>query len=88
LLPGFKALAFLWVAESGVTEVIEKSSLKTQVNFLTIPQRGLSALGFATTTTVALPVAGIVAVAGLVGYGLCKGITASAKVIIAAKTQA
>lgn len=36
LLPGFKALAFLWVAESGVAEVIEKSSLKTQVNFLTI----------------------------------------------------
>jgi hypothetical protein len=33
----------------------------------------LGALGFATTTTVALPVAGIVAVAGLVGYGLSKG---------------
>jgi hypothetical protein len=28
------------VAESGVTAVIENSSLKTQVNFLTIPERG------------------------------------------------
>jgi hypothetical protein len=40
LLPDFKALAFLWVAESGVMAVIETSSLKTQVNFLTIPTEG------------------------------------------------
>ncbi|MEB3356952.1 MAG: hypothetical protein VKK04_09515 [Synechococcales bacterium] len=34
----------------------------------------LGVLGFTTTTTVALPVAGIVATAGLVGYGIYKGI--------------
>jgi hypothetical protein len=33
------ALAFLCLAESGVMAVIETSSLKTQVNFLTIPER-------------------------------------------------
>ena len=34
----------------------------------------LGVLGFTTTTTVALPVAGIVAAAGLVGLGLYKGV--------------
>jgi len=34
----------------------------------------LGAIGFTTTTTVALPVAGVVAVAGLVGFGVYKGI--------------
>jgi hypothetical protein len=34
------ALAFLCLAESGVVAVIETSSLKTQVNFLTIPTEG------------------------------------------------
>ena len=33
----------------------------------------LGVLGFTTTTTVALPVAGIVAVAGLAWYGVHKG---------------
>lgn len=37
----------------------------------------LGAIGFTTTTTVALPVAGVVAAAGLVGYGLYKGIQAA-----------
>jgi hypothetical protein len=41
LLPGFKALAFLCVAESGVMAVIENSSLKTQVNFLTIAKEAI-----------------------------------------------
>jgi hypothetical protein len=40
LLEGLIALAFLCLAESGVVAVIEKSSLKTQVNFLTIPTEG------------------------------------------------
>lgn len=34
----------------------------------------LGVLGFTTTTTVALPVAGIVAAAGLVGFGIYKGV--------------
>ena len=34
----------------------------------------LGVIGFTTTTTVALPVAGIVAVAGLVGFGIFKGV--------------
>ncbi|HIK32850.1 MAG TPA: hypothetical protein IGS17_14395 [Oscillatoriales cyanobacterium M59_W2019_021] len=34
----------------------------------------LGMLGFATTTTVALPVGGVVAVAALVGYDLYKGV--------------
>lgn len=34
----------------------------------------LVALGLGTTTTVALPVAGVVAAAGLVGYGVYKGV--------------
>ena len=34
----------------------------------------LGVLGFTTTTTVALPVAGIVATSGLVGYGVYKGV--------------
>lgn len=34
----------------------------------------LGIIGFTTTTTVALPVAGIVGVAGLLGYGIWKGI--------------
>lgn len=34
----------------------------------------LGAIELTTTTTVALPVAGVVAVAGLVGYGVYKGI--------------
>ncbi len=34
----------------------------------------LGVLGFTTTTTVALPVAGIVAAAWLVGFGICKGV--------------
>lgn len=34
----------------------------------------LGVLGFTTTTTVALPVAGIVATAGLVGYGVYKAV--------------
>ena len=37
----------------------------------------LGAIGFTTTTTVALPVAGVVAAAGLVGYGLYIGIQAA-----------
>lgn len=36
----------------------------------------LGVLGFTTTTAVALPVGGIVATAGLVDYGLCKGVAA------------
>lgn len=34
----------------------------------------LGAIGFTTTITVALPITGVVAVAGLVGYELWKGI--------------
>ncbi|MEG4338463.1 hypothetical protein [Microcoleus sp. D3_18_C2] len=34
----------------------------------------LGAIGFTTTTTVALPVAGVVAVAGLVAFGVYKGV--------------
>jgi hypothetical protein len=34
----------------------------------------LGAIGFTTTTTIALPVAGVVAVAGLVGFGVYKGV--------------
>jgi hypothetical protein len=34
----------------------------------------LGVIGFTTTTTVALPITGVVALAGLVGYGLYKGI--------------
>jgi hypothetical protein len=34
----------------------------------------LVAIGFITTTTVGLPVAGVVAVAGLVGFGVYKGV--------------
>jgi hypothetical protein len=34
----------------------------------------LGVLGFTTTTTVALPVAGIVTAAGLVGFGIYKGV--------------
>lgn len=34
----------------------------------------LGVLGFTTTTTVALPAAGIVAAAGLVSYGVYKGV--------------
>lgn len=37
----------------------------------------LGMVGFTTTTTIALPVAGIVAVAGLTGYGIYKGIQAA-----------
>jgi hypothetical protein len=39
----------------------------------------LGVLGFATTTTVALPVAGIVAVAGLIGFGVYKGVELARK---------
>lgn len=39
----------------------------------------LGVLGFTTTTAVALPVAGIVAVGGLLGYGIYKGIELSRK---------
>ncbi|MEG4034577.1 hypothetical protein QUA03_12205 [Microcoleus sp. S36b_A4] len=34
----------------------------------------LGVIGFTTTTTVALPVAGVVAVAGLVTFGVLKGV--------------
>ncbi|MEG3910497.1 hypothetical protein QT979_21380 [Microcoleus sp. w2-18bC1] len=34
----------------------------------------LGVIGFTTTTTVALPVAGVVAVAGLVAFGVFKGV--------------
>jgi hypothetical protein len=34
----------------------------------------LGAIGFTTTTTITLPVAGVVAVAGLVGFGIYKGV--------------
>jgi hypothetical protein len=34
----------------------------------------LGVIGFTTTTTVALSITGVVAVAGLVGYGLYKGV--------------
>lgn len=34
----------------------------------------LGAIGFTTTTTIALPIAGVIAVSGAVGYGLYKGI--------------
>jgi hypothetical protein len=45
------------------------------VAVITSPAPGiLGLLGFTTTTTVALPVAGIVAVAGLVGFGIYKGV--------------
>ncbi|GJD20669.1 hypothetical protein RIVM261_056250 [Rivularia sp. IAM M-261] len=37
----------------------------------------LGVLGFITTTAVTLPIAGVVAAAGLVGYGLYKGIKAA-----------
>jgi len=39
----------------------------------------IGVLGFTTTTTVALPVAGIVAVAGLVGFGIYKGVEFACK---------
>lgn len=39
----------------------------------------LGILGFTTTTTVALPVAGIVATAGLMGYGLYRGLELARK---------
>ncbi|MBA2749226.1 MAG: hypothetical protein H0U45_10930 [Tatlockia sp.] len=42
---------------------------------VTAPVAGvLGVLGFTTTTVVALPVAGIVGFAGLMGYGLYKGV--------------
>lgn len=34
----------------------------------------LGVLGFTTTTTVALPVAGLVAAGGLLGFGFCKAL--------------
>jgi len=34
----------------------------------------LGVLGFTTTTTVALPIAGILAVTGLIGFGVYKGV--------------
>jgi len=37
----------------------------------------LGVLGFTTTTTVALPIAGVFAVAGLIGYGVYKGTQAA-----------
>jgi hypothetical protein len=37
----------------------------------------LGVLGFTSTTAVALPVGGAIAIAGLVGYGLYKGIRAA-----------
>ncbi|MEG5175910.1 hypothetical protein [Microcoleus sp. B3-D7] len=39
----------------------------------------LGAIGFTTTTTVALPVAGVVAVAGLVAFGVFKGVEMARK---------
>lgn len=39
----------------------------------------LGVLGFTTTTTVALPVAGVVAAAGLVGFGIYKGVELARK---------
>lgn len=39
----------------------------------------LGVLGFTTTATVALPVAGILAAAGLVGFGIYKGVELARK---------
>jgi uncharacterized membrane protein len=40
---------------------------------ITAPAAGiLGVVGFTTTTTVALPVAGLVAAGGLLGFGFCK----------------
>ncbi|MEA5472098.1 hypothetical protein [Spirulina sp. 06S082] len=42
---------------------------------ITAPAPGiLGVIGLTTTTTVALPVAGVVAAAGLVGFGIYKGV--------------
>ncbi|MEA5510614.1 hypothetical protein VB715_12645 [Crocosphaera sp. UHCC 0190] len=42
---------------------------------ITAPASGiLGAIGFTTTTTVAVPVAGVVVFAGLAGYGIYKGV--------------
>lgn len=42
---------------------------------ITAPTAGiLGVIGFTTTTTVALPVAGIVAAGGLLGFGFCKAL--------------
>jgi hypothetical protein len=42
---------------------------------ITAPAAGiLGVVGFTTTTTVALPVAGIVAAGGLIGFGFCKAL--------------
>jgi uncharacterized membrane protein len=42
---------------------------------ITAPAAGiLGVVGFTTTTTVALPVAGLVAAGSLIGFGLCKAL--------------
>lgn len=42
---------------------------------ITAPAAGiLGVIGFTTTTTVALPVAGLVAAGGLLGFGICKAL--------------
>lgn len=42
---------------------------------ITAPAAGiLGAVGFTATTTVALPVAGLVAAGGLIGFGFCKAV--------------
>jgi hypothetical protein len=58
-----------------VTAVGSAGTGAIQVATITSSAPGiLGAIGFTTTTTVALPIAGVVALAGLVGYGLWKGI--------------
>ncbi len=42
---------------------------------ITAPAAGiLGVVGFTTTTTVALPVAGLMAAGGLIGFGFCKAL--------------
>ena len=58
---------------SGATAVAGTGSI-TVATITSSAPGVLGILGFTTTTAVALPVAGIVAAAGLVSYGIYKGI--------------
>lgn len=70
-----KAITAIAATASAASSAATAAGISSMLAVTTTSGPGiLVALGLGTTTTVALPVAGVVAAGGLIGYGVYKGV--------------